>query len=93
MQSTRQVALGQPTVGEEELDAIREVFASGWLSGAGPDVRGVRGASSRPLTGTAHALATANCGSALHLALQVLGAGPGTRSSSPTTPSPRPATP
>ena len=43
MQSVRQVALGQPTVGEEELEAVRAVFASGWLSGAGPDLRGVRG--------------------------------------------------
>ena len=32
----RTVALGAPTVGQEELDAIREVFESGWLSGAGP---------------------------------------------------------
>ena len=33
---TRNVALGQPTVGEEELAAVADVFASGWLSGAGP---------------------------------------------------------
>jgi perosamine synthetase len=70
------VPLGRPTVGEEEIEAVRGVFASGWLSGAGPAC----GAFERDLAtavGVGHALATANCGSALHLALQVLGAGPG----------------
>ena len=70
------VALGQPTVGEAELAAVAEVFASGWLSGAGPTCerfeRRFAGTS-----GTAHAVATSSCGSALHLALLVLGAGPG----------------
>lgn len=73
---TRTVALGAPTVGQEELDAIREVFESGWLSGAGPsclaferefaDVAGVPGV-----------LATSNCGSALHLGQLALGVKPG----------------
>lgn len=76
MQSIRQVALGQPTVGEEEIEALREVFASGWLSGAGPTCVAFEGEFAAS-TGTAHALATSNCGSSLHLALQVLGAGPG----------------
>lgn len=76
MLATRQVALGQPTVGEEEIEALREVFASGWLSGAGPTCVAFEGELAAA-TGTAHALATSNCGSSLHLALQVLGAGPG----------------
>ena len=76
MQSVRQVALGQPTVGEEEIEALREVFASGWLSGAGPTCVAFEGEFAET-TGTTHALATSNCGSSLHLALQVLGAGPG----------------
>jgi dTDP-4-amino-4,6-dideoxygalactose transaminase len=70
------IALGQPTVGGEELDAVAQVFASGWLSGAGPTCRtfeqrfaGVAGAE--------HALAVSNCGSALHLALLALGVAPG----------------
>ena len=70
------MVLGQPSVGERELEAVRAVFESGWLSGAGPTCvafeRELAAAS-----GTAHALATSNCGSALHLALQVLGAGSG----------------
>jgi perosamine synthetase len=70
------VALGQPTVGDAELAAIAEVFASGWLSGAGPTCRRFEERFAE-LTGTSAALATSNCGAALHLALTVLGAGPG----------------
>ncbi|MBK8470136.1 MAG: DegT/DnrJ/EryC1/StrS family aminotransferase [Candidatus Phosphoribacter sp.] len=73
---TRTVPLGQPTVGEPELAAVAEVFASGWLSGAGPSCLAFEGEFAE-VVGTQHALATANCGAALHLALVVLGAGPG----------------
>jgi len=71
------IPLGQPTVGDEELEAIREVFASGWLSGAGPTCQRFESRFAAEVAGTAHALATSNCGSALHLGLKVLGAGPG----------------
>ncbi|WP_139416736.1 DegT/DnrJ/EryC1/StrS family aminotransferase [Agromyces laixinhei] len=71
------VALGQPTVGDEELEAIRAVFESGWLSGAGPTCQAFEQRFAAEVAGTAHALATSNCGSALHLGLDVLGAGPG----------------
>jgi perosamine synthetase len=70
------VALGQPTVGSEELEAIAAVFESGWLSGAGPACKAFEEEFARTV-GTAHALATSNCGSALHLGLKVLGAGQG----------------
>lgn len=70
------VALGEPTVGDEELAAVRRVFESGWLSGAGPTCREFESRFAA-VAGTANALATSNCGSALHLALTVLGAGPG----------------
>ncbi|GEK21659.1 DegT/DnrJ/EryC1/StrS family aminotransferase [Cellulomonas xylanilytica] len=73
---TEVVPLGQPTVGSEELDAIAEVFASGWLSGAGPACKAFE-ADFAAVSGTQHVLATSNCGSALHLGLDVLGAGPG----------------
>lgn len=70
------VALGQPTIGKQELDAIADVFASGWLSGAGPTCTRFeeRFASA---TGVSHALAVSNCGSALHLGQLVLGIRPG----------------
>jgi perosamine synthetase len=67
------VALGEPTVGEEELAAVRRVFESGWLSGAGPTCREFETRFAEKV-GTSHALATSNCGSALHLGLTVLGA-------------------
>ncbi|GCE77699.1 DegT/DnrJ/EryC1/StrS family aminotransferase [Cellulomonas biazotea] len=73
---TEVVPLGQPTVGAEELEAIAEVFASGWLSGAGPACQAFE-AEFAAVSGTEHVLATSNCGSALHLGLDVLGAGPG----------------
>src|SRR5262245_41480665 len=70
------IPMGQPTVGDEELAAVAEVFASGWLSGAGPTCARFERRFATT-AGTAHALATANCGSALHLALTVLGVRPG----------------
>ncbi len=70
------VSLGQPTVGEDELAAVARVFESGWLSGAGPACRAFEEQFAATV-GTQHALATSNCGSALHLGLEVLGAGPG----------------
>lgn len=70
------VALGEPTVGPEELAAVQRVFDSGWLSGAGPTCREFEGRFAETV-GTSHALATSNCGSALHLGLEVLGVKPG----------------
>jgi perosamine synthetase len=73
---TDAIALGQPTVGDAELAAIADVFRSGWLSGAGPTCRRFEERFAA-VAGTAHALATNNCGSALHLAMLTLGVKPG----------------
>ncbi|GAA1953077.1 DegT/DnrJ/EryC1/StrS family aminotransferase [Amycolatopsis minnesotensis] len=70
------IALGQPTVGEEELAAVAEVFRSGWLAGAGPACRRFEERFAATV-GTRHALSTSNCGSALYLGLRVLGVNPG----------------
>lgn len=70
------IALGQPTVGDEELAAVAEVFKSGWLSGAGPTC-GKFESRFAEIAGTEHALAVNNCGAALHLALKVAGVQPG----------------
>lgn len=70
------IALGQPTTGDAEVAAVADVLASGWLSGAGPACRRFEDRFAAT-TGTAAALATSSCGAALHLAMVVLGAGPG----------------
>lgn len=70
------IALGQPTVGDEELAAVAAVFRSGWLSGAGPTCKKFEERFAE-VAGAEHALATNNCGAALHLALTVLGVSQG----------------
>lgn len=70
------VALGAPTVGQEELDAVREVFESGWLSGAGPSCLAFE-KEFATVAGVDNVLSTSNCGSALHLGQLALGVKPG----------------
>lgn len=70
------IALGQPTVGEEELAAVAAVFESGWLSGAGPTCKKFEERFSE-VAGVDHVLATNNCGASLHLSLEVAGVKPG----------------
>lgn len=69
------IALGQPTVGPEELAAVGAVFDSGWLAGNGPTSRRFEAAFATT-AGTGHALAVSNCTAALHLAFLGLGLGP-----------------
>ncbi|TPW75983.1 DegT/DnrJ/EryC1/StrS family aminotransferase [Schumannella soli] len=73
---TRSIPLGRPTVGQEELDAISEVFDSGWLSGAGPSCLAFESEFAEAM-GASGALATSNCGTALHLAQLAFGIKPG----------------
>lgn len=70
------IALGQPTIGDEELAAIAEVFRTGWIAGNGPSSRKFEAAFAQ-LCGTDHALAVSNCTSGLHLAFAGLKAGAG----------------
>ncbi len=73
---TDTIPLGSPTFGEEELEAVRKVLASGWVAGQGPANRSLEEAWCR-LTGAPHSIAVANCTAGLHLALLSLGVGPG----------------
>jgi dTDP-4-amino-4,6-dideoxygalactose transaminase len=70
------IALGQPTTGEEEVEAVRAVLASGWVAGQGPASRAFE-AEFAAAVGAPHALAVNNCTAGLHLALLAHGVGPG----------------
>lgn len=72
----RQVALGFPSLGERELAAVRDVFASGWVAGQGPATARLEAAFAARC-GVAHAVAVNNCTAGLHLSLLALGVGPG----------------
>ncbi len=67
--------IARPVLGEEELEAVRSVLESGWLT-QGPWVQKFETAFAER-HGVKHALATTSCTTALHLALIVAGVGPG----------------
>lgn len=73
---TDSIALGQPTVGDDELAAVADVFRSGWLAGQGPASAAFE-ADFASAIGVGHAVAVANCTAALHLALLAHRVGPG----------------
>ncbi|MFD4634790.1 DegT/DnrJ/EryC1/StrS family aminotransferase [Streptomyces sp. NPDC058284] len=65
------VPLVRASLGEAELAAVAEVFASGWPAGQGP--RGTALEAQLAQRYDRHAVALANCGAALHVALLALG--------------------
>ena len=70
-----QVPLTRPVSGPEELAAVAEVIASGWWT-QGPKV-GEFERFVADYIGVDHAIATTSCTTALHIALILLGVGPG----------------
>ncbi|KAB8158918.1 aminotransferase class I/II-fold pyridoxal phosphate-dependent enzyme [Streptomyces sp. 3MP-14] len=70
------IDLVHASLGEAELAAVAEVFASGWPAGQGPRGKALE-AQLAERYGVGGAVATSNCGAALHLALLALGVGPG----------------
>ncbi len=67
--------IAKPSTGPEEVEAVRQVLESGWLT-QGPFVARLEKAFAAR-HGTRHAFAVTSCTTALHLALVVLGVGPG----------------
>jgi dTDP-4-amino-4,6-dideoxygalactose transaminase len=65
----------KPWLGEEEIAAVAEVIASGWVA-QGPRVARFETAFAEAM-GAEYAVATSNCTTALHLALVVAGVGRG----------------
>ena len=70
------IPLVKASLGEEELAAVAEVFASPWQAGQGPKGKALE-AELIARYGVGDAVALNNCGSALHLALLALGVRPG----------------
>ena len=70
-----QIPLTRPFLGDEELAAVGEVLASGWLS-QGPKVTAFENEVKRRM-GAAHAVAANSCTSALVVALEAMQVGPG----------------
>lgn len=68
------IPLGRPLLGEEEVEAVRRVLTSGWIT-QGPEVEAFE-AEFAVFTGAPHACAVSSCTAALHLALLAAGVGP-----------------
>jgi len=69
------LVFGSPAIEEAEIQEVVDTLRSGWLS-TGPKVRRFEEAF-RQYIGCAHAVALNSCTAGLHLALNVLGIGPG----------------
>jgi perosamine synthetase len=69
------IPVARPDIGPAEIDAVRTVAASGWIT-QGVKVRELEAAFAH-LCGTEHAVATTSGTTALHVVLGALGVGPG----------------
>lgn len=76
MSDTDKIPLVFASLGEQELAAVAEVFASGWPAGQGPKGKALE-AELTQRYGAGDAVAVSNCGAALHLAMLAFGVKPG----------------
>ncbi|MDI7860725.1 DegT/DnrJ/EryC1/StrS family aminotransferase [Rhizobiaceae bacterium n13] len=73
--SQTQIPVAKPVLDEQEVEAVRRVILSGWVT-QGPEVAAFEKEFAE-FVGTDHACAVSNCTTALHLALKVVGVGAG----------------
>lgn len=72
----RRILLSPPHMGELEQKYVAEAFASNWIAPLGPHVDAFQREFATAV-GASHALATISGTAAIHLALQLVGVGPG----------------
>ena len=73
-QTLRKIPVARPVLGEREVEAVRRVILSGWVT-QGPEVEAFEREFAETV-GARHACAVSNCTTALHLALRAVGVGP-----------------
>lgn len=69
----RQIPVARPVLDEREVEAVRRVVLSGWVT-QGPEVAAFEKEFAAKV-GASHACAVSNCTTALHLALKAVGVG------------------
>jgi dTDP-4-amino-4,6-dideoxygalactose transaminase len=74
-QRSQSIPVAKPVLDENEVDAVRRVILSGWVT-QGPEVAAFEREFAE-CVGAPHACAVSNCTTALHLALLAVGVGAG----------------
>jgi perosamine synthetase len=74
-ETLQQIPIARPILDEREVEAVRRVILSGWVT-QGPEVAAFEREFAE-LVGAPHACAVSNCTTALHLALLAAGVGAG----------------
>lgn len=72
----KRIYLSPPHLGPAELELVKDAFASNWIAPLGPHVDAFEQDLAQ-LVGVPHAAALSSGTAAIHLALQLLGVGPG----------------
>src|SRR4249919_2565203 len=70
-QTLEQIPVAKPVLDEREVEAVRRVVLSGWVT-QGPEVAAFEREFAE-FVGAPHACAVSNCTTALHLALKAVG--------------------